>query len=442
MLKRTAMQDLIKWGENDNRKPLIVKGMRQVGKTDLIKKYGKQMHPNNYIYIDLFEPFAKDIFNNTFANVFDALEEFSNKVITDTTLIIIDEVQESEQAYMFIKALHDSTKPNNLICSGSYIENTVILESFKIPLGCYQELIINPLSFYEFVLNQVDGDKLLKFTENAIMNQRPLQKTTHNEMIKLLNEHLIIGGMPNVVNTHLANGDKSAIFDMVEILQNGQKIDIVRMLSVPNEKKVLDIYNSISKTMIGDKGVDHIDKFKMVDTGKRNANKAKYKSSINILTRSRVLTAIKHIDNETTSKLIYSDMCFVTKSLGLDTMENMIYKKGSDGAKGYIVENFAAHELRNYYKYNTLHYKKWKTSSKYYEMDFIYNELIPLEIKSRTKWKDNKSLNMFIKEFNPPISFVISMKNFVNMESNERIRFPLYAIWLLDKYIQKYGQTK
>ena len=438
MLKRTAMVDLLKWGSDKNKRPLIVNGMRQVGKTDLIKKYGEKYHTNNYIYIDMFDPAAHGIFNNTFNNIFDSLEEFSGKVITDTTLIIIDEVQDSEQAYMFIKALHDSPRPNNLICSGSYIENTIILKSYKIPLGCYQELTINPLSFYEFVLNQVDGEKLLHYTKNAIMNQRELQKTTHNKMIKLLNEYFIIGGMPNIVNTYLANHDKNTIFDMVGELQSGQKIDIIRNLSVPNQNKVLEIYNAIPNTMTTEKGIEHIAKFKVVDIGSPNANIKKYKPALDILTRSRVLTAIKHIDNESVVKLIYSDMCFITKAFGLDVMEDIIYKNGLDGVKGYIIEGFVALELRSYFKQNTLNYKRWKNSSKYYEMDFIYKGEIPLEIKSKTKWKNNKSLNVYVKNFKPYISFVISMKNFINMPDNERIRFPLYAIWLLDDYILKY----
>ena len=438
MLVRTAMDDLLKWGNNKNRRPLIVNGMRQVGKTDLIKKYGEKYHVNNYIYIDMFDPASHGIFNNTFESVFDSLEEFSGKVITNETLIIIDEVQNSEQAYMFIKALHDSERPNNLICSGSYIENTIILKSYKIPLGCYQELTISPLSFYEFVLNQVNGEKLLGYTKNAIMNQGALQKATHNKMLKLLNEYFIIGGMPNIVNTYLANNDKNTIFDMVSELQNGQKNDIIRNLSVPNQNKVLEIYNTIPKTMVNDKGLEHISKFKVVDVGSANANVKKYKPALDILTRSRVLTAIKHIDNESVIKLIYSDMCFITKAFGLDVMEDIIYKNGLDGVKGYIIEGFVALELSSYFKQNTLNYKRWKNSSKYYEINFIYKNNIPLEIKSKTKWKNNKSLNTYIKNFKPDISFVISMKNFVNMPNNERIRFPLYAIWLLDEYILKY----
>ena len=438
MLIRTAMDELLKWGNNKDRRPLIVNGMRQVGKTDLIKKYGKKHHTNNYIYIDLFDPATNDIFNNKFDVVFDSLEEFSGKEITDKTLIIIDEVQNSEQAYMFIKALHDSQRPNNLICSGSYIENTVISKSYKIPLGCYQELTISPLSFYEFVLNQKDGDKLLGYTRNAIMNQRELQKGTHNQMIKLLNEYFIIGGMPNIVNTYLANHDKNTVFSMIQELQDGQKNDIIRNLSVPNQTKVLEIYNAIPKTILSDKGIEHIDKFKVINAGSPNANTKKYKPALDILTCSRVLTAIRHIDNEDIMKLIYSDMCFVTKAFGLDEMEDIIYQNGLDGVKGYIIEGFVALELRSYFKQNALNYKRWKSSSKYYEMDFIYKGKIPLEIKSKTKWRNNKSLNTYIKDFKPSISFVVSMKNFINMPNNERIRFPLYAIWLLDEYILKY----
>ena len=451
MLKREWIKQLITWGKNEHKKPLLVKGMRQVGKTTTIKKYAEDNFSNNYVYLNLLDEDDLSIFSGGFANVFATIEANKNITINDETLIIIDEVQLSENAYMFIKLLHDSDKPNNLICSGSYIENTIIHKDFKIPMGCYEEIVVYPLTFYEFAINKGE-EKALIAVENSILSGEIISRPIHKRLLLLVNEYLIIGGMPNVVNIYINKIGGDDVYLSVEqelvILQDQQVVDIQRGLSVPSREKVVDIYNSIKTTIIKTKGIK-LPKFKYTDIGKKNSSYSKYMNSIQVTTRSNILLPIyqtrsnlQKVDPSNKQlKLVYSDMGFLSNSLGIKEMAAKVNNDVQE--KGYITENFVAIELQQFkqpIKYWYLLNNPDTKSKKSYEVDFLHynnknNISIPIEVKSGKNVRSISSLKKYKTLYNPKHSIIISSKPFYKGDHETNTKLPLYAIWMLDKYI-------
>ena len=448
MLQRECMNDLISWGNNKYKKPLLVKGMRQVGKTTTIKQYARDFFPNNHVYLNLFEEDDLSIFNGGLDEIYATIEAVKGITINDDTLIIIDEVQKSETAYIFIKLVHDSNKSNNLICSGSYVENAIIQKKYDIPMGCYDELILYPLTFYEYAINKNEG-KLLQSAKNSILSNNQVNRVVHNRLLILLDEYLLIGGMPNIVNMFINTIGGDDVYDYItnelDKLQNDQREDIQRFLYKPDKAKVLNIYNSIETTMKRTDGAK-IDKLRYKDIDIKKPSFEKYESALKVLTRSKVLIAIQQTTNndikvDSTNKnikLVYSDMGYLSNSIGFYKILDIIKNKETE--KGYITENFVAIELQHHNKDVSYWYKGRDDKSNSYEVDFKYynkttKSIIPIEVKSGIYINNISSLKKYIKLYFPSNSVVLSRKNIsINHETNI-INFPLYAIWILNEYL-------
>ena len=455
MLKRTAMSGLVEWANNSNKKPLLVKGMRQVGKTTLIVEYAKNHHEGDYIYIDMFDSTNKDLFSLSIKELFETIERKFSKKINKHTLLIIDEVQEAEDAYLFIKRLHDSDYPNNLICSGSYIENIVIQKKYRIPMGCYDQLIITPLSFYEFYLNSENVDDLL-YVKKCILSNSRIIGEVHRKLLLKLDDFLIIGGMPGVVKEYvsgLSGENFSNLDDILNLLALSQREEIIRGLSKPNERKVLSIYNSIPSSLTKTSGTK-MHKLKYVNQSNKKVSFSTYAESISILTRSRILLSIKQsttnstiIDYQNNSqKLVYSDTGFLSNAIGMSNTIDIVRNKKD--YKGYITENYVATELsrmsKNYVSY--WYAKGNQTSHKSYEVDFIHtidktNIVVPIEVKSGINVKSISSLNKYTSLYNPEYIIILSGRTFSYDEDKGIFKIPLYAIWIIDELIKKHSKN-
>lgn len=448
-LKRTIENDILKWYQNKDKRPLLLNGMRQVGKTTTILNFLEEHCSNNYIKLNLLEEKDKQIFENSgsYEEILINIEASTRKKINEDTIIFIDEVQESENAYNFIKLANDNPAyNNNLICSGSYINNHVLQNGYKVAYGSYQELIMYPLTFYEYALNK--GLELeIKHVESAINNRKRILTQVHNKLLSVLDEYILIGGMPAIVSTYLEIENLEVVISILSTLQDQQRIDIQRGLNKASQGKVLQIYDSIKNTFNRTEGLE-VPKLMFSDIDKESkARYSKYKNELEILLRSNILTPIyqindPHINNTDSKKLklVYSDMGFLAKSIGHNNIEQAL--KNKELILGYITENFVALELQTYHSPKKVKYwyKPKITNSKPTvnpkEIDFIYNGL-PIDVKAGTNANASSSLKEFNRLYNPKYSIIISRKNFTIDHDAKRIKLPLYALWMLKRIIEK-----
>ena len=222
-MKREIIKDLLKWKESSNRKPLIVHGARQVGKTYIIKQFGKENY-NNLIYVNFEtnQEFSSQISEHIDAKyIINKLELFyGEKILPGKTLIFFDEIQANERALTALKYFYEDAPEYHVIAAGSLLGVAINRENYSFPVGKVQMLNMYPLSFKEFLI-AVGREDLIEVIQKHFENDERMDKTIHELCLKLYRTYLVVGGMPEVVETYLTEGKTiSAIDVQAEILES------------------------------------------------------------------------------------------------------------------------------------------------------------------------------------------------------------------------------
>lgn len=245
---RKAMEDLIAWKNQKRRKPLLIYGARQVGKTYLIKEFGKNNY-ENVIYVD----FEQNSLVNNMINeditpeyIISNLEMiFEQKIDKDKTLIIFDEIQKNSRALTSLKYFCDDAPEYHIIAAGSLLGVFLAEKDYSFPVGKVDFLTIYPMSFDEFLINT--NNKLLKDKIiECFNNNKELDKVLHEKALGLYYNYLILGGMPEVVQEYInSNSIISAVGYQASII-NAYKSDIMKYVNDSKESnKILATFNSI-----------------------------------------------------------------------------------------------------------------------------------------------------------------------------------------------------
>lgn len=215
-MERKIMDDLIKWKNSKNRKPLIIHGARQVGKTYIIKEFGKQYY-ENMIYVN-FET-NKEL-NGQISESIDAkfiinkLELFyGEKIIPEKTLIFFDEIQANERALTSLKYFYEDAPEYSIISAGSLLGIAINRENYSFPVGKVQMINMYPLSFREFLIAIGREDLVNEIEKHFETNQR-MDKSIHELCLKLYRTYLIVGGMPEAVQTYMEEEKVIATIDV------------------------------------------------------------------------------------------------------------------------------------------------------------------------------------------------------------------------------------
>ena len=246
-MNRNVIKKLVEWKNNNDRKPLILKGARQVGKTWIMNEFGKRYY-TNFVYFNFDEnEDIKSIFqtNKDPFRIIDLLSMISNiQIEQNKTLIIFDEIQECPEALNSLKYFNEKANNYNIIAAGSLL-GTLLSSPKSFPVGKVDIINLYPLSFDEFL--QATDSQLYNYycTINA---QSIIEEYFHNKLLEKYNEYLIVGGMPECVASWLKYKDSSKILkiqkDLLEIYKNdfskyNGKINAGRLLmvfiSVPNQ---------------------------------------------------------------------------------------------------------------------------------------------------------------------------------------------------------------
>jgi predicted AAA+ superfamily ATPase len=231
---RLITNRLIEWKNKKNRKPLVLRGARQVGKTTLINQFGTQY--KNYIYLNLEKKEDYSIFTD-FSNVQDIVEflflRFQiNKIDKSNTLLFIDVIQESVNAIALLRYFYEEEKDLHVIAAGSLLEQ-VIKQVKNFPVGRIEYLYVHPLNFKEFLLAK-NQEQII----NAL-NQIPIPNYAHELCKKLFHEYIIIGGMPEIVKEYLEINSLSDLLSVYESIWETYKNDVEKYENNKNQARVI-----------------------------------------------------------------------------------------------------------------------------------------------------------------------------------------------------------
>lgn len=423
-MNRNALKELLKWKNNINRKPMILRGARQVGKTWLMKEFGEKYY-KSYVYFNFDEEIElKSIFEQSkkTSRIIELLSMISGvKILPSETLIIFDEIQECAEALNSLKYFYENANEYHIICAGSLL-GTLLSTPKSYPVGMVDLLNINPLSFDEF-LNAVD-ENLFNYY-NGISKDSIIEEIFHNRLLEMYDYYLIIGGMPECVYSWVNNRDPYEIqkiqHNLIQIYENdfskhngrinsGRLLmvfrSIVSQLAKSNEKF---IYNSLRE---GARARDFEEAIEwLVSAGMINR----------LYGLSKVehpLNAFKKLDS---FKLFLFDTGLLKQMAGLDN--SVILLQENYQFKGPLTENYVLQQLIASFSVNPHYY-----SNKHSELDFIVElkgYTIPIEVKGGTD-KSSISFKRYINEIDPKIAIRYSRMGF--KIDGKIMNIPLYLV--------------
>jgi predicted AAA+ superfamily ATPase len=428
MIDRVIYKDLINWKNNSTKKPLLIRGARQVGKSFIVRQFGEREF-KNIIEIN-FErsPEYKAIFSSFKPN--EILEKMKlllgADIISGDTLLFLDEIQECVEAIQALRYFHEEIPELHIIGAGSLFE--FALNKIKIPVGRIQYLYMYPLSFIEFVA-AVENEKLRDYILD-ISNLKKIDKIIHNKLLELVRKFFLIGGMPEVVQNYIDKGGYENIFSLQSSLIETFMDDFGKYSKHSEFKQLEKVFYGAS-SLVGEKFV-----YSKID---QSSKIKEVKKSLDLLDTAGLLKRVyktipeglpleAHI-NLQYFKIIMLDVGLFSNISGIRN-ELIKEKDLSTLFRGAIAEQFVGQELINYqanYTKARLYYWARDAKNSSAEVDYLIekkSKIIPIEVKAGSTGM-MRSLKMLIKKYNLD-AIRISKKAYT--EEDRIISIPFYGI--------------
>lgn len=434
-MQRLFEKKLLEWKETGMKKPLMVIGARQIGKTYTIKKFAAENF-EEYLYFNLEKELEiRNIFEKS-VNDEDIIKDIElylgKKIDIEKTIFFFDEVQVSESFIVSLKYFNESEKPYKIVCAGSLLGVKINRFKSSFPVGKIRMEYMHPMNFEEFLI-ATGNEMLCAKIKECYENMAPMPTFAHEQAITLYKQYLCVGGMPEAVNNFVENNLDILKFDshIISDIKDMYIADMQKYVKNNIETvKIEKIYKNIPSQLAKE---NKNFKYNYVEESGR---KRKYESSIDWLVASKMILInyntkrieipLKVYIDEETFKLYLSDVGILTNMSEIRFPDIML--DNTFIYKGAITENYVAQELA--FKGESLYY--W-TSKRNAEIDFVlYSEkdgIIPIEVKSGNNVK-SASLNMYIDEYKPKYAIRFSTRNF-GFENNIK-SIPLYAVFCVN----------
>ena len=430
---RKIQEKLTEWKNSPFRKPLVVQGARQVGKTYSITEFGEK----NYDNVAYFNFQTNTALNRTFEEniepsyLIPILSRLSNQtIIKERTLIVFDEVQLCERALTSLKYFCEQASDYHVIAAGSLLGIAVNRNENSFPVGKVDRLTMYPLDFEEFLISMGE-EKLATEIRTHYCNQSPMPQVMHEQALKLYRLYLTIGGMPEAVSRFIETRNHTLVTHIH---------DSILMDYLDDMSKYQKNSSDISKTrltynMIGVQLSKTNTRF-VYKLLKKGARASEFENAIEWLTLANVVSRIYRVDDVKKPlenykdidafKIYLSDVGLLCAQERLFPDDILYENPELDTFKGGMTENYvnsqlAANGYRPYY---------FEVEAKA-EIDFLIEKegkIIPIEVKSSEHTR-SKSLNYYMDNYHPEYAIRVSSKNFGS--EKKIVSVPLYAVFCI-----------
>lgn len=423
-MKRNVIQDLIKWKASEERKPMVLKGARQVGKTWLMKEFGQSCY-HSFVYFNFDEEDELQSIFETNKNPQRIIELLSmiagEKILPGETLIIFDEIQECPEALNALKYFKEKANDYHVIAAGSLL-GTLLAKPKSYPVGMVNLLDIFPLTFDEF-LCAVDPP-LYDYYAGIQKNQQ-IEDIFHSRLLEAYNYYLIIGGMPECVESWVKYRDPQKIskiqHELIEVYEN----DFSKHNGKVNSGRILMVFRSIVTQLAKSN-----EKF-MYGTVREGGRARDFEEAIewlvsagmlnrvyNVSKMEHPLSAFERLDQ---FKLFLFDTGLLKHMAGIDN--SAILLKTDYQFKGPLTENYCLQQLRGQFEMEPCYF-----SDKNSEIDFVLQygtEMIPIEAKGGED-KSAPSFKKYIADSRPEYALRFSRRGY--RKDGYITNIPLYLV--------------
>jgi len=425
-MRRNAIKQLHIWRNRNNRKPLILNGARQTGKTWLMKQFATET-TNDYIYINFEENnLLKNIFLPDF-NIDRILESISlvmQHPISKNTLLLFDEIQEAPRGITSLKYFYENRPEIPIIAAGSLL-GISLHKGESYPVGKVETVQITPMDFQEF-LTAIGEDGI----QQAINNRNwPVVTTIHEKIVSLLRLYYFIGGMPEAVSYYIEHKDLDGVRTIQKQIINDYDHDFSKHAPTQEVPRIRMVWNSI----IGQLSKEN-KKF-IYGFLKEGARAKEFETAIEWLRDAGLIYKVSRVkkgllplsayEDFSAFKLYLSDIGLLGAMAGLSPTTVINGNALFLDAKGAFAEQYVLQQLKSLTPHPDVHY--WSSDTSSSEIDFLIQKedsIMPIEVKAETNVKA-KSLNTFVK--NNPGLHGIRLSLLPYCKQDWMTNIPLYA---------------
>ena len=429
---RKIMSFLEEWKKNEHRKPLILQGARQVGKTYSILEFGRS-HYENVAYFNfetnpkLNETFEENISPDYLLPILSHIA--GQTIVSEKTLIVFDEVQLCERALTSLKYFCEDAPDYHIIVAGSLLGVAVNRAAFSFPVGKVDMKTMYPMDMEEFMY-AMGEDLLVEQIKKCFETDTPMPSALHDAAMQLYRQYLVVGGMPECVMQFTETGDYILIRHTQDTILASYLNDMSKYNNLNEIKKTRLVYDNIT-VQLSKKNTRF--QYKLIKKGGRASE---FENAIEWLCLSGIVSRVykveqikKPLENYRdidAFKIYVSDLGLLCAKKDLNANDILYMVEELDDFKGGMAENYVNTQLL----INGYHTYYWE-SERGAEIDFIIQregQLIPVEVKSADNTRA-KSLRVYMNTYKPAYAIKLSAKNFA-FEDDKKI-VPLYAAFLL-----------
>lgn len=424
---RTAIEKLYRWKEGKHRKPLIIEGARQVGKTWLMKEFGSRAYADSvYINFDsnsgMAELFASDL--NTERLIMGIELYAGRKISPDNTLLIFDEVQEVPRALSALKYFYENAPQYHIICAGSLL-GIALYEGTSFPVGKVEFLSLYPLSFREFLMATV-GERFAELLNRQDYPMITSFKQTYTDALK---QYYFIGGMPEAVQSFVEEKDFNEVRAIQKRILAAYEQDFSKHAPAEMVPKIRMIWNSLPSQLAKENK-------KFIYGLVREGGRAKeYEAAIMWLCDCGLVHRVSRVNAAGIPLKAYEDLkafkLFIVDIGLLGCMTGLHQRILLNGSalftefRGALTEQYVCQQLKTIDDLGIYYYTNDRGSC---EVDFVMDtgdRVVPVEVKAEVNLKA-KSLKTYREKFDPEISVRTSMADY--KKEDWLVNLPLYAV--------------
>ena len=430
-MERKIVKELNNWKRNSRRKPLIISGARQVGKTYIALTFGKE-HYKNTVYLNMEDSsevqavFERDLKPKRILRELSALS--GQSIFPGDTLIIFDEIQSCERALTSLKYFCENAPEYHIIAAGSLLSVAKNREEYSFPVGKVDMLTLYPLDFEEFLL-ALGNDSILELIKESFDNFIPL--SLHDTALDLYKTYLVVGGMPAAVLEYINTKDFNFVLATQKTINDAYIADMAKYATAQETTKITAAWESIPAQLSKE---NRKFQYKVIKSG---ARACEYEGPLDWLKSAGIINKCVRItegklpltayaDNDS-FKVFMMDTGLLCSKFGIAANVVLSGAPYFDVLKSALAENYIcqcliANGFTPFY---------WKSPGRA-ELDFVFQDrqgnIIPLEGKSADNVR-SKSLRQFVSIYKPEYSIRVSAKNFGNEIDIKSI--PFYALFCL-----------